>query len=287
MAAVGRLAVVGTGLIGGSFALAARRAGLVDEVVGFGRRREHLELARSRGVIDRIAATLADAAEADVILLAAPVGVCAELARGLRPHAPAAAVLTDAGSVKARLVGDLEAAWGGGERVVGAHPIAGSEQTSVAAAQADLFVGRRCVLTPTRATGAAALALVRGLWEGVGAVVEEMDAAYHDALLARVSHAPHVIAYALVDAVGGWTHGADALAHAGSGFADTTRIAGSAAELWRDIVLANAPAVRAALAEFRTALGAFDDAVARGDAAALDDLMERARRTRARVGGGS
>jgi len=287
MTAVARLAVVGTGLIGGSFALAARRAGLVGEVVGFGRRREHLELARSRGVIDRIAVSLAEAADADVILLGAPVGVCAELARGLRPHAPAATVLTDVGSVKARLVADLEDAWGGGSHVVGAHPIAGSEQTSVAAAHGDLFVGRRCVLTPTRDTGAPALALVRALWEGVGAVVEEMDARYHDALLARVSHAPHLIAYALVDAVGGWTHGADALAHAGSGFADTTRIAGSAAELWRDIVLANAPAVRAALAEFRATLGAFDDALARGDAAALDDLMERARRTRGRVGGGS
>jgi prephenate dehydrogenase len=259
----------------------------VDEIVGFGRRREHLELARSRGVIDRIAPTLAEAAEADVILLAAPVGICAELARGLRPHAPATAILTDAGSVKAQLVADLEDAWGGGAQVVGAHPIAGSEQTSVAAARADLFVGRRCVLTPTPNTGAVALATVRSLWEGVGAVVEEMDAAHHDALLARVSHAPHVIAYALVDAVGGWTHGADALAHAGSGFADTTRIAGSAAELWRDIVLANAPAVRAALAEFRATLATFDDAVARGDAATLDDLMERARRTRGRLGGGS
>jgi prephenate dehydrogenase len=171
--------------------------------------------------------------------------------------------------------------------VVGAHPIAGSERTSVAAARPDLFVGRRCILTPTPATSPAALACVRDLWTGVGAVVEEMDAERHDALLARVSHAPHLVAYALVDAVAGWEHGADALAHAGTGFADTTRVAGSAPELWRDILLANAPAVRAALGEFRTALAALEDALARGDGAGLEAALERARQARARLGGGA
>jgi prephenate dehydrogenase len=268
--------------------LAARRAGLVGEIVGFGRQPANLDLALQRGVIDRIATTLPEAATgASVIMLATPVGRCAELARGLRPHAPADALLTDVGSVKAALVADLEAAWGGGERVVGAHPIAGSEQTTVAAARVDLFVGRRCVLTPTAATLPAAVAIVRGLWEGVGAVVEEMDARRHDDLLARVSHAPHLIAYALVDAVAGWGQGAAALAHAGSGFADMTRIAGSAPELWRDILLGNAPAVRAALAEFRTTLGGLEEALERGDGGALDAAMERARAVRARLGGGS
>jgi prephenate dehydrogenase len=142
------------------------------------------------------------------------------------------------------------------------------------------------VLTPTAATLPAAVDLVRRLWEGVGAVVEEMDARRHDDLLARVSHAPHLIAYALLDAVASWRHGADALAHAGTGFADTTRIAASAAELWRDILLANAPAVRAALAEFRTALQGLEDALARGDGAALEAAMERARAARSRLGGG-
>src|SRR5262245_47427169 len=227
-----RLSIVGVGLIGGSLALAARQRGLVGEIVGYGRRRGRLELALERGAIARIAPTLPDAAAgADMVLLAAPVGSCAALARDLRPHAPANALLTDVGSVKAPLVAELEAAWGAAT-VVGAHPIAGSEQTSVAAARADLFVGRRCILTPTPRTRPEALAAVRRLWEGVGAVVEDMDAARHDALLARVSHAPHLIAYALVDAVAGWTHGAAALARAGSGFADTTRVAGSAPELW-------------------------------------------------------
>jgi prephenate dehydrogenase len=285
---VERLSVIGVGLIGGSFAMAARRAGLVGEVVGYGRRPENLRLAVERGAIDRIAATLPEAAAgANVILLAAPVGRCVALARELRPHAAPDALLTDVGSVKARLVADLEVAWGDGARVVGAHPIAGSEQTTVRAARADLFVGRRCVLTPTPATSPAALALVRRLWEGVGALVEEMDAAHHDALLARVSHAPHLIAYALVDAVAAWEHGAEALARAGSGFVDTTRVAGSAPELWRDVLLANAPAVRAALAEFRRALAAFEDALARDDGPGLEVGLERARAARARLGGGS
>jgi len=157
----------------------------------------------------------------------------------------------------------------------------------VAAARADLFVGRRCVLTPTADTLPAAVALVRRLWEGVGAVVEEMDARHHDDLLARVSHAPHLIAYALVDAVAAWEQGAEALAHAGTGFADTTRIAASAPELWTDILLANKPAVRAALAEFRAALSSLEDAIVRGDGPGLEAAMERARAARARLGGGS
>jgi prephenate dehydrogenase len=282
-----RLGIVGVGLIGGSLALAARERRLAREVVGYGRRRETLELAVARGAIDRIAASLEDLATgADVVVLAAPVGQCAALARELRPHAPAGALLTDVGSVKTQLVADLEAAWGAAT-VVGGHPIAGSEQTSVAAARADLFAGRRCILTPTPRTSPEALAGVRRLWQGVGAVVEEMDAERHDALLARVSHAPHLVAYALVDAVATWEHGSDALARAGSGFADTTRIAGSAPELWRDILLANAPAVRAALGEFRRSLAAMEAAVTARDAGALDAALERARAARARLGGPS
>jgi prephenate dehydrogenase len=281
-----RLSIVGVGLIGGSFALAARAAGLVGDIVGFGRSAANLQLAKERGIIDRIAPSLAEAADgADVIMLATPPGLCGAFARDLRPYAPGDAVLTDVASVKGRLVRDLEQAWGGAERVVGAHPIAGSEQTTIAAARGDLFVGRRCVLTPSRATSPAAVATVRRLWEGVGAIVDEMDAGRHDELLARVSHAPHVIAYALVDAVAQWREGAAALAHAGSGFTDTTRIAGSAPELWRDIALTNADAVRAALAEFRAALARFEDAIARHDERELEALMTRARAARSRLGG--
>ncbi|MCW5891950.1 MAG: prephenate dehydrogenase/arogenate dehydrogenase family protein [bacterium] len=283
-----RLVVAGVGLIGGSFALAARAADLVGEIVGIGRTRRNLEEALRRGIIDRIAIDAADAArDADVFLLAAPVGACAALAAELRPHARPDAILTDAGSTKAGLVAALEAAWTSPALVVGAHPIAGSETSGAGAARADLYRGRPCILTPTAATDPGALARVRALWEGVGARVTEMDAGRHDAILARVSHVPHLVAYALVLAA---TEGAvpadELLAWAGAGFRDTTRIAASPAELWRDIALANAAAVCAGLAEFRAALARIERCVAQGDAAGLEAALAVAARARRGLGGG-
>ena len=277
-----RMAVAGVGLIGGSLALAAREAGLVREVVGYGRSAANLRLARDRGLVDRVAHEPADAvAGAQAIVLAVPVGACAALAGTFRAHARAGTVLTDVGSVKAQLVADLEARWAGVGPVVGAHPIAGSEAWGAGAARADLFRGRVCVLTPTPQTDLAALARVRALWEGVGARVEEMPAVVHDAILARVSHLPHLIAYALVAAVAGQQiDGRDPLAYAGSGFRDSTRIAASRAELWRDIALANATALGAALGDFRVALGRLEALLEAGDAAALEAALAAAEAAR-------
>jgi len=225
-------------------------------------------------------------AGADAIVLAAPVGACAALAAAFRPHARADALLTDVGSVKRMLVEELEAAWAGAGPVVGAHPIAGSEASGAGAARADLFRGRRCILTPTPATDRAALGRVRALWEGVGARVEELPPAVHDELLARVSHLPHLLAYALVAAVGERTiAGRRALDYAGTGFRDTTRVAASPAELWRDIALANAPALAAALGEFRAALDRLERLVSARDAAGLAAALAAARALRGRLGG--
>ena len=283
-----RLAIAGVGLIGGSLALAARAAGLVGEVVGFGRSAENLRLARERGVIDRAERDPAAAvAGADGLVLAAPLGACVGLAEAFRPHARLGTILTDVGSVKAVLVSALEAQWAGVGPVVGAHPIAGSESSGAGAARADLFHGRRCILTPTGHTDPNALARVRALWEGVGAHVETMPAALHDEIFARVSHLPHVVAYALAAAVDEVrVGGRRALDYAGSGFRDTTRIAGSPAELWRDIALANATALRAALAEFRAALDRLEALVVAGDAAGLETALATAREIRRRLGGG-
>jgi prephenate dehydrogenase len=282
-----RLAIAGVGLIGGSLALAAREAQLVGEVVGYGRTAANLETARARGIVDRVATTPAAAvAGADVVVLAAPVRACAPLAEAFRPHAKPGALLTDVGSVKAELVAALEPAWAGVGPFVGAHPIAGSEASGAAAARADLFRGSRCILTPTPATDPAALDRVRALWEGVGARVETMTPAAHDGILARVSHLPHLVAYALAAAVGGVeVDGKAVLPYAGAGFRDTTRIAGSPAELWRDIALANAAALGAALGEFRTALERLARLVEAGDAAALGAALDAAREIRRRVGG--
>src|SRR5947207_1576487 len=221
-----------------------------------------------------------------VIVRAAPVGTCAALAAAFRPHARAGALLTDVGSVKEIPVAELEAAWAGVGPVVGAHPIAGSEASGAGAARADLFRGRRCILTPTPATDRAALARVRALWEGVGARVEEMPPAVHDELLARVSHLPHLLAYALVAAVGEQTiAGRRALDYAGTGFRDTTRVAASPAELWCDIALANAPALGAALGEFRAVLDRLERLVGARDAAGLAAALAAARALRGRLRG--
>jgi prephenate dehydrogenase len=285
MALFARLGIAGVGLIGGSLGGAVRAAGLAGEVMGFGRSRENLRVARERGLIDRAVREPAALAEADCIVLAAPVGTCPALADAIRPHARPGTVLTDVGSVKGMLVAALEARWRGVGPVVGAHPIAGSEASGAAAARTDLFRDQRCILTPTSSTDPRALARVRALWEGVGARVEEMPPDVHDQLLARVSHLPHLVAYALAAAIGeARFDGRAALEYAGSGFRDTTRIAASPAELWRDIALANLPAVRAALGEFRAALDRLDALLVAGDAAGLGAALEAARAARRRLG---
>jgi prephenate dehydrogenase len=282
-----RMTIAGVGLIGGSLGAAVRAAGLAGEVVGFGRSEANLRVALERGLVDRVARDPAAAAGgADAIVLAAPVGACAPLAAAFRPHAGAGTLLTDVGSVKGTVVEELESAWAGVGPVVGAHPIAGSEASGAAAARADLFRGRRCILTPTPATERGALARVRALWEGVGAGVEEMPPSVHDELLARVSHLPHLVAYALAAAVGEQASGGRrALDYAGSGFRDTTRIAASPPELWRDIALANASALGAALAEFRAALDRLERLVAARDAAGLEAALAAAWAVRRRLGG--
>ena len=264
-----RVTVAGVGLIGGSLALAARAAGLVGEVVGYGRSEANLGVARERGLVDRVARDPAAAvAGADLIVLAAPVGASTTLAEAFRPHARPGAILTDVGSVKAGVVEALEARWSEGRLVVGAHPIAGSESSGAAAARADLFRGRRCIVTPTPATDREALGRVRALWEGVGAVVEEMPAALHDEILARVSHLPHLV-----------------LDYAGSGYRDTTRIAASRPELWRDIALANRAALRGALTEFRAVLDRLEHLLAAGDGEGLEAVLGAAAALRQRLGG--
>ena len=271
---VRRLSVIGVGLIGGSLAQAVRQARLADEVVGWSRRAASRDLALALGLVDRMAAEPEEAARgADVVVLAVPLARCGELAGRLATTAAPQAILTDVGSVKAGVVAALEAAWPDASQVVGGHPIAGSEQSGTAAAAPGLFRGSHCILTPTARTHPRALQRVRALWEGVGARVHEMAPAEHDALLARLSHAPHVLAYALMHAVATWPDLGGGLAYAGGGFRDTTRIAGSSADLWVEIVLDNAPAVLAALDEIGAALTGFRDAVSRRDEPVLRRLM--------------
>jgi len=264
-----RIAIVGVGLIGGSLALALRRAGLVAEVVGIGRTQQNLDVALARGIVDRTGTDPALVAGCELVLLATPGAVLAPTAAAIAPHLDAGAIVTDAGSVKASVVRDCTAALGGRARFVGAHPIAGTENSGAAAADADLFRAERCVLTPVAGTDARALARVRALWEAVGMDVVEMAPEAHDELLALTSHVPHLLAFALTGAALAYrrtgTDAPDPFVFAGPSFRDATRVAASSPEMWRDILLGNATALRTALGAVRERVDELDDAVAAGD----------------------
>jgi prephenate dehydrogenase len=280
-----RVVIAGVGLIGGSLGLALRERRLATEVVGFGRGRANLEVALERGAIDRFEREPERAAErADLLVLAAPVRALAGTARALVPHLAEDAVVTDAGSVKARVVAEVEPLVAAPRAFVGAHPIAGTERSGAAAAFASLFEGERCILTPTGRTPASALTRVRALWEGVGMRVEVLSPEAHDRLLALVSHLPHAVAWALVGAIEGRrVDGRDPLPYSGGGLRDTTRIASSHPEMWRDIFLENREECLRAIDGFTDALATLRRLVASGEARALERELERLRTARGRI----
>lgn len=281
MASISKIAIVGVGLIGGSFALALRGAGQVEEIIGVGRSRANLDQAKARGVIDRDA-SLADAVQGvDLVFLAMPVGATSDVLNAIAPRLAPGTVVTDAGSTKRDIVEAARAALGEGfPRFVPGHPIAGAEQSGVEAARADLFVGKRVVLTPVAETNGQAAEAVRSLWRACGAEVHEMAPSAHDAVFAAVSHLPHLLAYALVHDVA--THDAAELlfAYAASGFRDFTRIASSHPEMWRDICMANRPALLAELGRFESVLAEARRMLEAQDAAGLERLFDGARRAR-------
>ena len=228
-----RLVIAGVGLIGGSLGLAARERGLVREVVGFGRTEANLKVALERGIITSYTFDPTEAARrTDLLLLAVPVEATGPVAQQFIPFLPEGCILTDAGSVKAPVVNIMEPLLPPTMSFVGAHPIAGTENSGAAAAFSTLFEKRLCVLTPTPRTEATALARIRALWEGVGMRVEEMDMYVHDQVLARVSHLPHIIAFSVMNAMRkARVPEVDLLAYAGSAFSDLTRVAASPVEM--------------------------------------------------------
>ena len=277
---IDRLAIIGVGLIGGSFALAVKQAGAVREVLGVGRSATNLDLARQHGLIDR-AVDVAEAAQADCILLAMPVGETATVLGKLAPHLKPGAVVTDTGSTKANVVAAAKATLGArfGDFVPG-HPIAGSECNGPLAARADLFHTRKVVLTPTAETRSDAQVLVAALWAAAGAQVETLDAALHDEVFAAVSHLPHLAAYALVNELAQRETSAEFFRFAASGFRDFTRIASSSPEMWRDIALANRDAVLTEMDAYLGALQQLRHAVASDDHQTLLKIFSQARDAR-------
>ena len=277
---IGRLTVVGVGLLGGSVALAARATGVAREIVGVGRDRQRLEGPLRAGMVDRVTTDIAAGVDgADCVVLAATVVANERLLETIWSSVPAGALVTDVGSTKRGIVAVAERLSAGRPLgFVGSHPMAGSEKSGWQVARADLFRGATVIVTPTDATEPRAIKGVTALWEALGARVSALDPETHDRTVAAISHLPHVAAWALVDAVARFEPGA--LAFAARGFRDTTRIAASDPPMWRDILLANTDAVRASLVAFRAALDDLDRLIATGDAAGIEALLARLKTTR-------
>lgn len=279
---IGHLVVIGVGLIGGSFALDLKRLGLVGRVTGVGRRRANLEQALERGIIDTIADSAASAvADADLVLLAVPVGAMPALFQEMAPRLPPHCLLTDAGSTKQDVIAAARAGLGDkiGQFVPG-HPIAGAETHGAGAAREGLYAGKPLILTPLVENPAPAVEQVAALWRACGAQVATMDAGWHDQVFAAVSHLPHLAAFALMDELAGREQAETYFRFAGSGLRDFTRIAGSHPEMWRDITLANRGPLRQELDAYIAKLQSLRDMLDAGDAAALETLFHRAKEAR-------
>ena len=283
-----QVVIIGVGLIGGSLGMIIRRRGLADQVVGVGRRVENLKTAVALGAVDRYVADSQEAVRgADLVILATPVDTYERHLQEWGHCLNAGAIVSDVGSVKGRLVERSEAAMPLGVHFVGAHPIAGKEKTGVAAGSEQLFRGARCILTPTKRTDPTALERVRQLWEETGSIVLTMDPHVHDQILGAVSHLPHVAAFALINALADLRDQQvpplDLAGHSGGGLRDTTRIAASSPEMWRDIFLWNRDNVVSYIDRYTRALEELKQLIKAGDAAGIEKLLERAKGEREKL----
>jgi prephenate dehydrogenase len=284
-APLGSLAVIGVGQIGGSVALAARAAGAVTEVVGWGRSAETLERARSLGIIDRVASARAEVARgAALVVLAMPVRSLGEVARDIAPALEAGSIVFDVGSVKATAIREVERHLPKGT-FVACHPIAGTERFGPDAASPLLFEGKRCVICPSAASREEAVATVEALWTAMGAEPVRMDAALHDRVLGAGSHLPHVAAYALSSVLGGLDDElvAGLLRLPTTSLRDTTRVAASSPAMWRDILLDNQSEVVPLVEKLAAKLQALRAAIAAGDADRIEKILSEGKSGRDRI----
>ncbi len=277
-----RLCIIGVGLIGGSLARALRESGHVSEIVGCSRHRANLQHALALGVIDRLDTDIGRAADgADMIVVAVPLGANRAVLQRLDGCIQPGAVVTDAGSAKGSVIADATAAFGAPPPYfVPGHPIAGTERSGVEASFASLFRRRKVILTPVAQTDPGALSRVREMWCATGAEVSCMDPDRHDRILAATSHLPHVLAYTLVDLLGGMAEHEDIFRYAAGGFHDFTRIASSDPTMWHDICVSNRAALLDALAAFQCELEGVIEAVRTAESDRIKVLFERAKRLR-------
>lgn len=276
-----KLVIIGVGLIGGSVALAARRAGLARCIIGAGRSGEALQEAIDLQVIDAAASVEDAVKDADFVLLAMPVGSMPSVMAAIAPHLPAHAIVTDAGSTKGDVVAAARAHMG--ERLanfVPAHPIAGAEKSGVTAAKVELFDKKNVVLTPLAENPAEYIAKTEAFWHGCGANVASMTPEVHDRIFASVSHLPHVLAYALVEEIACRPNADQLFGFAAGGFRDFSRIAGSSPEMWRDICLANRDAMLQELDAYIERLRSIRQLIEARDSTQLANVFSHAREAR-------
>lgn len=274
-----KILIFGVGLIGASFARGLKAAHAVDDIVGFGRTPKSLKVAYDLGIIDEVGINPgADVREADLILVATPVGQMPEIFERIAPYLGEETIVTDAGSTKSDVIVAARAAFGDriGQFVPG-HPIAGAETSGAEASRADLYQGRKVVLTPLPENAPEAVDKVRRAWELCGADVRILDAETHDRVFAAVSHLPHLLAFALVDEFANRPNADQLFHYAAAGFRDFTRIAGSHPEMWRDISLANRTALLAELDRYNAALMRLRQALVNSDGDALAAIFANAR----------
>lgn len=273
--------IIGVGLLGGSVSLALKAGDPSIHVAGVGRRHQSLQKALESGVIDSAHLDPAEpAAETDLVVLAAPVRAFPAHLEAIAPRLPARAWVTDVGSTKAQVVAEAERILGPSGPFVGSHPVAGSDRKGAAYSRADLFEGATCILTPTDTTPPELVDRTEALWRSMGMRIVRMSPHAHDRALARVSHLPHLLAAVLMLLPTG-----EELDLSGSGFADTTRLAGGDPEMWRDIALTNGPAILDALEGFSAALSRLREQIATADADAIETFLTDAQRRRRQATG--
>ncbi|MGD9647799.1 MAG: prephenate dehydrogenase [Pirellulales bacterium] len=274
------VAIVGVGLLGGSIGLGLRQRGVAKRIVGIGRRRPSLEIARRVGAITASTTNLERGVQdADIVVVCTPVEQIPQYVQAAASHCSAGCLITDVGSTKQRIVSQLDGGLPPGVCFVGSHPLAGSEKRGVTEASADLLEGRVVVLTPVRATSPATRRTATAFWQSLGARVVEMTPAHHDQALAFTSHLPHAVAVALAQTV----PAAD-LALAAGGLRDTTRIAAGDVEIWTQILLDNRENVSQALERFDAAVTELRQALAAGDRRQLKRILTQAKRKRDALG---
>jgi len=277
-----QLTVIGVGLIGGSFAMALRRAGVVRRIVGVDTDAANLAQALSLGIVDEIATdALSGVSAADVVFVSVPVCAIAAVVRDISASLPPGCIVTDGGSVKTAVVSQCDALMPAGCRFVGGHPIAGTEHSGAAAAFPNLFTGKRCVLTPGLTADREAFETVSRLWTAAGADVCSMESGHHDRIFAEISHLPHAVAYALVHAVGtADVEGENVLSYSAGGFRDFTRIASSDPAMWRDISLMNREALLASIDGFSASLAELRRRIDNSDQSGLTEFFTTAKQFR-------